>query len=624
MFPNLTPRLLPAVAASLALLAGCQSPTATTPVQAPGDLAPAQAAPADDAAAPDVEPTRRLTTISTVVGSATTGTYVAARAVDGDTNTEWQAPGSPAPTLTLDRGAPGSLTAVAIKAKPAQPFAIQVSDDGTTYKTVGAAAANTTWNLETRSLPTGTNGRYVRLAYNAQSAGVMVFELQPQGTLAAPSAAPSVAPTTAPTAVPTVAPTVAPTAAPVSGAVATRFGNQSVPRSADGTHTRGYALMQELGMNTIREGFNWKNIEIGDRQYVTWMSYFDDKVAKFAAMGVKVQAMITDTPAWASTDGTAGGVPKGLASAIFADGTDVYKPGVGPNTANKFATYMFDMVTRYKGRIGAWELWNEPDYPSGDLGAGATGTSNGAPRYWHGTVQEYVRLLKVGSTVVRGIDASARVTLGGLGYEGYLDAVLANGGAAYFDVVDFHAYGTDKTSSNGVLNSAWGFLGRYNAMKAKMTARNVTGKTWSCSETGFTSTNQPEQANYVAKVFATGLGLGDVEMVQWAVFTNPGFNSIGIIDNATMSVKTQGYTAFTQATKQLTGATPVGAVTGAGLQGYRFRRADGKSLAVVWSSGTGNAALTAPFPVTQALNVQGAAIATPTSVGVAPVYLVGN
>jgi hypothetical protein len=302
---------------------------------------------------------------------------------------------------------------------------------------------------------------------------------------------------------------------------------------------------------------------------------------------------------------------------------------VKPNPKNPFAEYIYYLATRYKGKIGYYEVWNEPDFPSGDLTAG-TKDANGRTRYWTGSVKDYVRLLKVAHTIVKGIDPAAKITTGGLGYENYLKAIIDNGGAKYFDVVDFHAYGSDKSSSNSVLNSSWGFLGRYNAMKAALASKGVTGKTFSCSETGFTANNPTEQARYVTKVFSTAAAQGNVEAVQWAVFTNPGFNNIGLVDQATLSVKTAGYSAYKVASRQLTNASPLGKLTGTGVQGYSFRRADGKPLYVVWST-TSSATTTLPLAAGQVLDKFGKAKSASFSGGklklsltADPVYVIGQ
>lgn len=429
---------------------------------------------------------------------------------------------------------------------------------------------------------------------------------------------------------------------PADPQLTTRFGNQSVPRGKDDTHEAGYALMRDLGMTTLREGWNWKYIEVKKHQNVTWMDYFDAKAQRFAEMGVKVQAMVTDTPDWASSDPQYASktsfdanspgkytVPAGLNKPIFADGTDVFKPGAKPNPDNYFADYMHDMVSRYKGKIHLWQVWNEPDYPAGDLGAGSK-TSDGRQRYWSGSVQDYVRLLKVAHTVVKGIDPSARITLGGLGHESYLAAILDHGGAPYFDVVDFHAYGSDTRTSNGVLNSDWGFLGRYQAMKETLAKKGVSGKTFACSETGFTSDNAEEQARYVPKVFAAAIAQGDIEAVQWAVFTNPGHRNMGLIDQATLSKKTLGYQAYQVATGQLTGARLVQDLTASGVQGYRFKRADGKPLYVLWASGDA-ATTTIPLASGQVLSKLGKPMAATIDGGKLrldlsgdPIYVIGS
>jgi hypothetical protein len=429
---------------------------------------------------------------------------------------------------------------------------------------------------------------------------------------------------------------------PGDPALTTRFGNQSVPRGKDDTHEAGYAVMRDLGMSTLREGWNWKYIEVSKHKNVSWMDYFDKKAERFAQMGVKVQAMVTDTPDWASSDPKYASktgfdanspgkytVPAGLNLPIFSDGTDVYKPGVKSNPDNYFADYLFDMATRYRGQIQYWQIWNEPDYPSGDLQAGAK-TSDGRQRYWTGSVQDYVRLLQVGHTIVKGIDPQAKITLGGLGYEGYLAAILDHGGARYFDVVDFHAYGSDASSSNGVLNSDWGFLGRYRAMKRMLEAKRVSGKTFACSETGFTSDNGEEQARYVPKLFAAAIAQGDVEAVQWAVFTNPGHRNMGLIDQATLSKKTPGYHAYQVATGQLTGARFEADLTSRDVQGYRFKRADGKPLYVLWATGT-KASLTVPLGSGQVLDKLGkpkrasfAQGALSLELDTDPVYVVGS
>lgn len=549
--------------------------------------------------------------------------------------------GQSAPTLPADTtgqaGAPSDATAQSPASPPYAPAASSGSAEAPLKRAGGAATpvagAAPAVSSGGGAASSGGSAPAASSGGGASGGGAAAAAPAPSVSAAPETASPAASPSAAVTPVP--APTLAPTPTPAPATPSastyglhTLFGNQSVPRASDGTLTRGYQLISDLGMNAIREGFNWKNIETGDGQYVSWMNYFDDKVATLHQMGVSIEAMICDTPAWASASGSQYAVPNGLNAPIFADGTDVYKPGVGVNPANTYASYLYDLVSRYKGEIKVWQVWNEPDFPSGDLTAGTT-SSNGTTRYWQGSVQDYVRLLKVSAAIVHGVDPQAQVALGGLGYSSYLSAILDQGGGAYFDLVDFHAYGTDKTTSNGVLNSAWGFLGRYQALKQVLQAHGVS-KPFACSETGISADLGSDQGSYVAKLFATALGLGDVEMVHWAVFTNPGFDNIGLIDQSTMTQETPGYTAYRFATSQLRGALPVGPLSGAGVQGYRFVKADGTPLAVAWST-TSSATVSLPIGAGQVLDKNGQAIAGTFSNGQItlnltpdPIYVIGQ
>jgi hypothetical protein len=114
------------------------------------------------------------------------------------------------------------------------------------------------------------------------------------------------------------------------------------------------------------------------------------------------------------------------------------------------------------------------------------------------------------------------------------------------------------------------------------------------------------------------------------VFTNPGFNSIGLIDQATLSQKTQGYSAYKVASAQLTNATPTGKLTGTNVQGFSFKRADGKPLYVVWSTAS-SATTSIPLAAGQVLDKFGKAKSATFSGGKVslaltadPVYVVGQ
>ena len=128
---------------------------------------------------------------------------------------------------------------------------------------------------------------------------------------------------------------------------------------------------------------------------------------------------------------------------------------VNPN--NYWAYYVNKTVTTYKDYIKIWETWNEPDYTR----TADTGKWENSPpdpkdlTSWHGTIFQYIRLLRITYEVAKKVDPECWVATGGLGYPYFLDAIMRytdnpeNGevtkdypayGGAYFDCDAYHKY----------------------------------------------------------------------------------------------------------------------------------------------------------------------------------------
>lgn len=144
--------------------------------------------------------------------------------------------------------------------------------------------------------------------------------------------------------------------------------------------------------------------------------------------------------------------------------------GTPVNENNYYALYVYKLVRKYKKFIKVYEVVNEIDF----LGAGTVfpdakkGSNKGNNWFdrnptpcellnWRAPVFSYVRMLRITYEVVKTVDPSAFVALGGIGYESFLDVVLRNTdnpvdgsvntkknfprkGGAYFDVLSYHMY----------------------------------------------------------------------------------------------------------------------------------------------------------------------------------------
>lgn len=370
------------------------------------------------------------------------------------------------------------------------------------------------------------------------------------------------------------------------------FGMQAVPKfdertlkgSWSGTRDRGMAMHRDLGVELSREGMIWRLYQPAGDGRVPHQRDFDDAVRRLDEAGIALQFMVTETPYWASTGkdkrpndpgSYKQAPPEGLYRPIFTDGTDVPGTGKRINPDHPWASFLETVVRRYKGKVRYWQCWNEPDYPKGVLQA-----APGDPaRSWQGSVREYVRLLAVMHTVVKWIDPAAKVVTGGLGYAGYLQAMIDHGAAPYFDLVDFHAYGWP--GSDEALRS---FLSVHQAMRHVLERNGLASKGMMCSETGYSATEPIVQADYIVKLYATTLALG-VEGSIWYSNTNPSWRSMGLVDWRSLTQRTAGYWAYKNASTALAGmrfvrklSLPPQAV------GYLYRDPHGsREVAVLWA-----------------------------------------
>ena len=235
-----------------------------------------------------------------------------------------------------------------------------------------------------------------------------------------------------------------------------------------------YRLAQSAGVGWNRWVFYWNEIERvqGAPDYTRQ----DRTVAADTAQNFKILGILLGTPDWASGGATGARAaslpppqvgqrrypaeleeparrlaaaspitlpPQGMERPVFSDGTDVPGPGKSISAANPWARFVFQTATRYRGKVQAWEIWNEPDFTP-TAGTGWFG-------FWSGTVDQYARLLKVAYLAVKAADPNATVVSGGMAfwfqpdfYPRLLRSIRQDPNAAangyYFDVTAWHWY----------------------------------------------------------------------------------------------------------------------------------------------------------------------------------------
>ena len=159
------------------------------------------------------------------------------------------------------------------------------------------------------------------------------------------------------------------------------------------------------------------------------------------------------------------GVPSESYENLYEPIWDNGENGTPVNDDNYYALYVYKVAQRYRDYVKFWEIKNEPDFTStpecgyNPSGRGCNWWDNDPlPKdlvNFHAPVQSYIRMLRISYEVIKYVDPDAYICVGGIGYAGFLDAVLRNTdhpdqgkvtdeyphkGGAWFDCLGFHIY----------------------------------------------------------------------------------------------------------------------------------------------------------------------------------------
>lgn len=162
---------------------------------------------------------------------------------------------------------------------------------------------------------------------------------------------------------------------------------------------------QEAGISWVRFDFAWPDLEPSRGSWNFTLS--DRAVDAVVGRGMKVLGILGASPTWAN-----GGKPFNYP----------------PTDMQAWSNYVSAVCSRYKGRVSAWEVWNEQNI----TGFWMPGPDPAA----------YLNLLAAASPAIRSADPAATVVMGGVaGLDpSYLDNCLKLGAAQYVDAIAYHPY----------------------------------------------------------------------------------------------------------------------------------------------------------------------------------------
>ena len=272
--------------------------------------------------------------------------------------------------------------------------------------------------------------------------------------------------------------------------------------------------------------------------------------------------------------------------------------------------FMTTLVTRYKGRIQVYELWNEPSDPNA----------------FSGTVAQLVALTQAEHDVIRSIDPAALIIGPTMqGYEGaYLDSYFAAGGTKDIDAVGMHS---GPNPSNDVAEFMMGSV--TTSITSVMKKYGLSSKPlWNTENDwgGDTAISDPDgQAAFVARDLLLNWNVG-VTRDYWLGWDN---STIGTLWSPTTGV-TEAATAYEQVESWMLGATMAPCSLNGSTNIYHalytcnLTLSNGQPAQAVWWT-DGNETYTAPSQFTQYRDLAGATHSIPSNhqvtIGLKPILL---
>jgi hypothetical protein len=168
-------------------------------------------------------------------------------------------------------------------------------------------------------------------------------------------------------------------------------------------YEEGAELLRRSGVRWVRDRLAWGEIAPTPGKYV-WGRY-DRAADAQSKRGLQITQVFHTIPAWARADGATNRFPDDL--------RDVYR-------------FAKAAAQHFRGRVKAWEVWNEADIPAFSIDPGC----------------EYAAFLKAAYLGFKAGDAGLPITQVSfaLASERFGESLMENGAAAYYDIFNYHIY----------------------------------------------------------------------------------------------------------------------------------------------------------------------------------------
>jgi hypothetical protein len=168
--------------------------------------------------------------------------------------------------------------------------------------------------------------------------------------------------------------------------------------------TEEYRLLDDLGAVWIRDTFKWETLQKGSKRCN--FKRYDAYVTRGKAAGKKILSVLGYDVGW-----------------IYGEAKP--RRNIIHEKIPYFLQYVDGVVKRYKGKVDAFELWNEPNW-----------------LFWKGSEDDFITLTKAAAERSKSIDPSIKIVAVSFWRvpEKFLRKMLRDGTLKRVDAVSFHSY----------------------------------------------------------------------------------------------------------------------------------------------------------------------------------------
>jgi polysaccharide biosynthesis protein PslG len=177
-----------------------------------------------------------------------------------------------------------------------------------------------------------------------------------------------------------------------------------------------YSVLNEMGPVWVSKVFNWHQIEKEKNNFD--FSFYDNFVNNAKANGKKIVACLAYASPWINNGKN--------------------KDYISGENIQYFLNYIEATVSRYKGKVDAWRIWNEPNW-----------------LFWKGTDKEFFELSRLAAIKIREIDTDAYIIGGNFQRlpSNFIINMKKTGAMENLNALSFHPYDINPKASTKLLDN---------------------------------------------------------------------------------------------------------------------------------------------------------------------------